>query len=111
MTDSAEFMSNSLAIVDKAGAIIVETMMRLKPVAERTSVTAHFRLVGQSLGFSASYSGLKTTRYGSSLFLDCGIGIEAISTSGCVIATIPSVVAAFCSLDAMEGGFNSFPNK
>jgi hypothetical protein len=33
-----------------AGAMIVETMMRLKPVAERTSVTVHLLVVGQFLG-------------------------------------------------------------
>jgi hypothetical protein len=33
-----------------AGATIVETMMRLNPVAERTSVTVHFFVVSQFLG-------------------------------------------------------------
>ena len=50
MTDSAEFMCSSEAIVEIAGAMIVLTIMRLKPVAERTSVTVHFLEVGQSLG-------------------------------------------------------------
>ena len=37
-------------MVLRAGAMMVETMMRLKPVAERTSVTVHFFTVGQSSG-------------------------------------------------------------
>lgn len=48
--DSAAFMLSSMAIVLIAGAMIVETMMRLKPVAESTSVTVHFLTLGQSLG-------------------------------------------------------------
>lgn len=47
-------MFKSAWIVVRAGAIMVETMMRLKPEAERESVTAHFRFSGQSLGLSAS---------------------------------------------------------
>ena len=42
MTDSTLFMCSSCAMVESAGAMMVETMMRLKPVAERTSVTIHF---------------------------------------------------------------------
>jgi hypothetical protein len=52
ITDSALLMSSSRAMVLRAGAMIVETMMRLKPVAERTSVTVHFFTVGQSLGLN-----------------------------------------------------------
>jgi len=37
-----------------AGAMIVDTMMRLNPVAERTSVTVHFFVVGQFLGLGWS---------------------------------------------------------
>ncbi len=50
LTDSAELMCKSEAIVEIAGAMIVLTMMRLKPVAERTSVTVHFLEEDQSLG-------------------------------------------------------------
>lgn len=39
-----------MAIVLIAGAMIVDTMMRLKPVAERTSVTVHFVTLEKSLG-------------------------------------------------------------
>lgn len=91
MTDSALFMSSSRAIVLRAGAMIVDTIIRLKPVAERTSVTVHFLTVGQSFGldkanrrvlawmsrlhqfeltnFSASYVASKQIKYGSSRFV------------------------------------------
>ena len=49
MTASTLLMSSSVEIVVRAGAMIVETMMRLKPVAERTSVTVHFLLLDQHL--------------------------------------------------------------
>ena len=67
-------MSKSLAMVDRAGAMMVETMIRLNPVAESTSVTAHFRPVDQSRGLSGSYGNAKATRYGSSCFV-AGIGV------------------------------------
>lgn len=38
-------MSNSATIVFIAGAIMVDTMLRLKPVADMASVTAHFCLI------------------------------------------------------------------
>jgi hypothetical protein len=50
--DSVGLMFSSLLIVDSVGAMMVETKIRLRPVADRTSVTAHLRLVGQSFGFS-----------------------------------------------------------
>lgn len=34
--------------------MVVKTIMRLKPVAERTSRTAHLRSIGKSFGFSSS---------------------------------------------------------
>lgn len=80
MADSAEFISSSAAIVDSAGATMVETMMRLKPVVARTSVTAHLRPVGQSLGLSVSYGSAKTTR-NRSLSLLALLWIAASSTS------------------------------
>ena len=49
MTASTLFMSRSFEIVVRAGAMIVETMMRLKPVAESTSVTVHFFELDQHL--------------------------------------------------------------
>ncbi|KAJ5104464.1 hypothetical protein NUU61_001811 [Penicillium alfredii] len=48
-------------MVDSAGAMIVETMMRLNPVADRTSVTAHLRLAVQSLEFSLSHGWANVT--------------------------------------------------
>ena len=49
MTASTLVMCSSAEMVLRAGAMMVETMMRLKPVAERTSVTVHFFEVDQSL--------------------------------------------------------------
>jgi hypothetical protein len=74
MTDSAVLMCSSCAMVDSAGAMMVLTIIRLKPVAESTSVTAHLRREGQSLGFSASKFGEKATRNGSSLLRATGWG-------------------------------------
>jgi hypothetical protein len=41
---------------------MVETMIRLKPVADKTPVTAHFLRGGQSLGFSLSTGAVNVTR-------------------------------------------------
>lgn len=65
ITDSVLLMCSSWAIVERAGAMIVETMMRFRPVAERMLVTRHFLRVGQSLGFKASGEE-NVTRKGSS---------------------------------------------
>lgn len=46
----------------RAGAMIVETMIRLKPVADKTEVTIHFLASDQSLGFSESLGQLKVTK-------------------------------------------------
>ena len=63
---------------------MVDTIMRLKPVAERTSVTAHLRLVGQSFGFSGSNGSVNVTRNGSSCLVS-GAGIEPSSIEGAVV--------------------------
>lgn len=52
MAASVELMSSSLAMVGRVGAMMVEIMMRLKPVADKTSVTIYLRPVGQSMGFA-----------------------------------------------------------
>jgi hypothetical protein len=49
MTASTLFMSKSLEMVVRAGAMIVDTIMRLKPVADKTSVTVHFLELDQHL--------------------------------------------------------------
>ena len=49
----------------RAGARMVETMIRLKPVRERMEVTDHFRVRGQSLGLRGSFGWLKEMRIGS----------------------------------------------
>jgi hypothetical protein len=69
MTDSVALMCSSCAMVLSAGAMIVLTMMRLKPVADSTSVTAHLRLRVQSLGLSMSKWGSKATRKGSEVLV------------------------------------------
>lgn len=78
MTHSMCDMCSSIAMVVSAGAMMVETMIRLKPVALRTSVTAHLVRVGQSLGFMGS-GAEKVTRNGSDPLADwlggCGGGI------------------------------------
>ncbi len=66
---SVEFIENCCAMSGKAGAMMVDTMMRLKPVAESTSVTAHLRRIRQFLGFEVSFSPEKVTRKGSSSLL------------------------------------------
>jgi hypothetical protein len=70
-------------MVESAGAMIVLTIMRLKPVAERTSVTAHLRERVQSLGLSISKFGSKATRKGSENLFGSGVAV-AISMSGVV---------------------------
>lgn len=50
--------------------MMVDTMMRLNPVADRTPVTVHFRTAGQSFGFSGSKGVLKATRRAS-----CCVGV------------------------------------
>ena len=65
MTDSVGLMCSSEAIVVSAGAMMVLTIMRLKLVAERTSVTAHLRLLGQFRGLSGSKVGVEVTRWRS----------------------------------------------
>jgi len=66
MTDSMLLMCSSLPMVESAGAMMVETMMRLKPVADRTLVTAHFLVAGQFWGFSRSMGVANLTKKGSS---------------------------------------------
>jgi hypothetical protein len=89
IADSADVMSNSLAIVDSAGAMIVDTIMRLKPVAERTSVTAHLLLFGQSFGFSASNGSANATRNGSfCLVFVFGIGSSSIGGAIVIVSLV-----------------------
>ena len=45
--------------------MIVETIIRLKPVADKMPVTAHFLRIGQSFGFSASKGVVNVTTRGS----------------------------------------------
>lgn len=54
-------MLNFAAMMDRAGAIIVETRMRLKLVADKTFVTAHLRLMAHRLGLEASNGSSKAT--------------------------------------------------
>lgn len=61
MAASVGFMLSSSAIKGNAGAMIVDTMMRLKPVAERTLVTAHLRRSGHCLGLWGSCGSAKVT--------------------------------------------------
>lgn len=49
IADSEEVMSSSLAMVERAGAMMVETMILLKPVAERTAIRHISTLVHQYL--------------------------------------------------------------
>ncbi len=92
MADSAGFISSSAAIVESAGATMVETMMRLKPVVARTSVTAHLRPVGQSLGLSVSYGSENATRNGSLSLLEL-LWTTASSTSVAGTGVIVSAIA------------------
>ena len=55
---------NSAATVESAGAMMVGTMILLKPVALRTLVTAHLTRFGQSLGLERS-GVVKVTRKGA----------------------------------------------
>ena len=48
---SLELVRNSREMVDRAGATMVDTKTRLKPVAESTVVVIHLRATGQSSGF------------------------------------------------------------
>lgn len=64
MAASVGDMPNSRAMVGRAGAMMVETMIRLKPVADSTSVTIHFLPARQSCGLEGSL-GRNATRYGS----------------------------------------------
>lgn len=98
ITASVEFMSSSCAIVVRAGAMMVETMMRLNAVAERTSVTSHFLREGQSLGLSASKDVSKVTKKGSSVLsfgdIAAGVGTIAISippASAAMVVSLGSV--------------------
>ena len=92
--------------------MIVDTMMRLKPVAERTSVTVHFLELDQHLvtisysmesrksgniwlathfGFSISNGSSNVTKKGSSCFIVGGFvvgSIVAISRSFCWSGTV-----------------------
>ena len=52
MKDSVLVICNSAAMVGMAGAMIVDTMILLNPVAESASVTVHFKVVLQSFGLS-----------------------------------------------------------
>lgn len=49
ITASVLLILSSAEIVGSAGAMIVDTMILLKPVAERTSVTVHFFALDQHL--------------------------------------------------------------
>lgn len=57
ITASTDFMWTSYEIVVKAGAMMALTMMRLKPIAERTSFMACLRPDGQSFGLIALKEG------------------------------------------------------
>jgi hypothetical protein len=60
-----------------AGAMIVDTMIRLKPVKERTEVTSHLRGTDQSLGLLGSRGVSKATRKCSRLAA-AGISIGCV---------------------------------
>ena len=53
-------------MIERAGAMMVDTMIRLKAVADKAAVTAHFLNAGQSLGFSQSKGVVNVTRKVSS---------------------------------------------
>ena len=86
MAASVGFMSRSAAIRWRAGAMIVDTMIRLKPVAERTLVTVHFCRSGHCMGFSASWGSAKVTMrdgWAASLDFDVeGRGPSSMSVLG-----------------------------
>jgi len=85
---------------------MVDTMMRLNPVADKTSVTAHLRLVGQLSGFLLSGSERENaTRNGSSSLtrvvgplggIVCAI---SMSISGVVTADLSCVVDAILIIE------------
>ena len=83
MTDSVVFMSSSFAMVDKAGAMMVDTMILLNPVADSTLVTRNFLSRDQSRGFWDSKVGEKVTRNGSSC-------VNALVVSGSNVSFPPS---------------------
>lgn len=62
MFTSALLMLNCCMSEGRAGAIIVLTIIRLKPVADKTLVTTHLRDGAQSFGLSGSEASLKATR-------------------------------------------------
>lgn len=61
ITASTEFMWTFSEIVVRAGAMMALTMMRLKPIAERTSSMACLRPDGQSFGLIEAKEGEKAT--------------------------------------------------
>ena len=72
--------------------MIVDTMMRLKPVADNTSVTVHFRRVGQFLGLRTSWWPEKATRKGSSSL--SGIGTSGLGRMASYMSGMGVVVIA-----------------
>ena len=65
MFASTLFMLSSVEMVPKAGAIIVDTVIRVKPVADITPVTIHLRLLCQFLGFPVSFPWSNVTKSSS----------------------------------------------
>ena len=76
---------------------MVETMMRLKPVAERTPVTAHFRARDQSLGLEGSVGRVKVMRKGSEGDVEGG---------GETVGAFSVAVVPVISLDGRGWGLN-----
>lgn len=62
ITKSTVLICSSNQWWGRAGAMIVETIMRLKPVKKRMRVAVQFRRAGQSCGFEGSVGELKMTR-------------------------------------------------
>jgi hypothetical protein len=105
ITDSALLMSSSRAIVLIAGAMIVETMMRLKPVAERTSVTVHFFVVGQSLGLEQDAGCQMDCYYGRTGGSDLLVDIERLFEADQIriVSSIVRLVMSSRQFNANEG--------
>ena len=76
----------------------VETMIRLKPVADRTPVTVHFLSSGQSLGFSSSVGRAKVTKKESS-----GVLVDA--------PLVPFSLSIALAISAMEHPADSGESK
>lgn len=73
----------------------MDTIIRLKPVADMTSVTDHFRDEGQCLGLSGSNCGSKATRKGSS-GLEIGWGWGGGTGPSSSVSRGMAVMISFC---------------